>query len=738
MDVGELDRRHMLAGAGGLTLAAAIGGSLPAVAGATLADAGSLGAWTDWEGLPAYHYTGPIAFHPPAALAARVPDDPWFLLGNHRLTLFVHASGRLRLLSSARGWAAMNGLKGANTAVLAVDGAAHALVGADAAPDLTVAPGAACYRYALPGVEVTRTLATPPSARPGEGLSAVLVTLTLRNTGMAPRAIAYRETLTGAYKPIEAPWVDSSKRVRFESVGATEGGIALVRNRTIGIQPMLMSAPPLPSEYDPAPPMLWAAPVGSGGTAVQSATEVGVVATLTLAPGEARTLSFAFGHADDLAGIIAARARFGTAPPGDAPFARAWNAALPALARETDAQARREARWNAAAIEALTVWREYFGDCVVVQGTTYDFGWGWTGWTRDIAQQALPLARTNPALARSALRYILKRYTPDGESKPADSGYGYVMSTAWSPSDMQLYTFMFAAEYLARTGDASILSERIAWHPLHLGATGTGLEHLDAAFRFARDRVGVGAHGLMRMWNSDWNDMFYYAPHTAPYAVTWGSAESHLNTALAIVVLGRLAPELRRLSPDAGPLADAMAAWRGELLAAFIRDLGDRAFPRRAYLGPDGAVGESEMWLEPAAFALMIPELGLPRRRAIADALFARLAAGEPLGPRQIERAQAFHDLKPGQREDGGIWYALSGPAILGLLAFDPARARDLMRRWSMANFARVHPDLWTGAWSASDSLDSAQLPTAGTSINPPWCAHAHAWPLHCYLESVA
>ena len=384
------------------------------------------------------------------------------------------------------------------------------------------------------------------------------------------------------------------------------------------------------------------------------------------------------------------------------------------------------------------MWRDYFGDCVVVQGTTYDFGWGWTGWTRDIAQQALPLARTNPALARSALRYILKRYTPDGESKPADSGYGYVMSTAWSPSDMQLYTFMFAAEYLRHTNDASILSERIAWHPLHLGATGTGLEHLDAAFRFARDRVGVGEHGLMRMWNSDWNDMFYYAQHTAPYAVTWGSAESHLNTALAIVVLGRFAPELDRLSPHARPLATAMRAWRAELLGAFMRDMSERDFPRRAYLGPDGAVGEAEMWLEPAAFALMIPELGLPRRRRIADALFARLADAEPLGLRQIERAKAFHDLKPGEREDGGIWYALTGPAILGLLEFDPPRARDLMRRWSYANFARVHPGVWTGAWSASDSLDSERLSTGGTSINPPWCAHAHAWPLHAYLESVA
>ena len=728
----DTDRRAVLLG--GAVLAAA--GALPAFADpAALA---ALGGWTDWKGLPAFHYTGPIVFHPPAEVAGRIPDDPWFLIGNHRLTLFVHASGRLRLLASARGWAAMNGVEGRNAAVLSIDGTEHALVGRALPPDLCVAPGAARYVYSVAGVVVSRTLAAAPSATPGGGEAAVLVTLTVRNTESEVRRIGYRETITGEYRAVEAPWVDSSKRVRFESAGARHGDLAVVENRTTGIEPLLMSAPPLPSEYDPAPPLLWVAPVGEGFAATLSGTEIGVAGTFVLGPGETRTLRFAFGHADGAKQAMADRARLAAAPPGDAPFATEWNAVLPGLPGERDPQTRREARWNAGAIEAMTVWRDYYQDCVVAQGTAYDYGWGWTGWTRDVAQQALPLCRTNPALARSALRYILKRYTPDGESKPADSGYGYVMSTAWSPSDMQLYTFLFAAEYLTRTGDASILRERIAWHPMHLGAAGTGLEHLDAAFRFARDRVGVGAHGLMRMWNSDWNDMFYYAPHTAPYAVTWGSAESHLNTALAIVVLGRLAPELERLLPQAGPLAAAMRAWRAELLAAFLHDLGERDFPRRAYLGPDGAVGDKEMWLEPAAFALMIPELGMVRRRRLADALFARLATGEPLGPRQIERTQPFHDLKPGEREDGGIWFALTGPAILGLLEFDPPRALDLMRRWSWANFARVHPGVWTGAWSASDSLDSAQRTTAGTSIFPPWCAHAHAWPLHCYLEANA
>jgi len=151
----------------------------------------------------------------------------------------------------------------------------------------------------------------------------VLVTLTIRNTGTAARRIAYRETLTGEYRAIEAPWADSSKRVRFESVGATEGDIALVRNRTVGIEPLLISEPPLPSEYDPAPPSLWVAPIGDGLAATRSGTEVGVAGAFMLAPGETRALRFALGHADDMAALSAARALFAAAPPSEAPFARA-------------------------------------------------------------------------------------------------------------------------------------------------------------------------------------------------------------------------------------------------------------------------------------------------------------------------------------------------------------------------------------------------------------------------------
>ena len=53
----------------------------------------------------------------------------------------------------------------------------------------------------------------------------------------------------------------------------------------------------------------------------------------------------------------------------------------------------------------------------------------------------------------------------------------------------------------------------------------------------------------------------------------------------------------------------------------------------------------------------------------------------------------------------------------------------------SWADPAMRFPNYWTGRWSASDSLDSSLLPTNGLSTAIPWCAHAHAWPLYCYLR---
>ena len=720
-----IGRRTLLQGT------AALGAFTVAPAGLAATGLPDLGHWLDGPlDLPAYRYTGPLTFGGKAML----PDDPWFLLGNHRLTAFVHASGRLRWLSGERGWA---DLLSGFSAIATIDGKTIALtgVGAEAAigAEKTFGVGEARFIYALaPGLTLVRTLAVRPSTIVGQGDAAMLVTSNIVNTGPTPRKVTLHESGKPEYRPVRAPWVGALP-VQFATQVTHDPANRIARAATTATatRPLVLALRPRVSQYDAEPPTLWLAAIE--GCAIEG---FGVGATLTVAPGQSVRVQYAIGHAftsDALADRAAADALVTGSRDGG--FTHEWRRTVPTFAERPSGAARREAQWNAAMLDQMATWRDYYDETIVPQGTTYDYDWGLTLGTRDIAQHALPLCRTRPPLARSVLRYILKRTAPDGEIKLGDSGYGWIPEGSWVPSDQQLYTFLLAAEYLEKTSDASVLSERIAWHPVDTGSVATGLVHLEQAFVYLRDRIGVGAHGLVRLLNSDWNDLFYFWPKPLPYAELYGSAESHLNTALAVVALGRLAVQLERLSPAARPLAAAMAAWRHELLAAYLKDWGDRAFPRRAYLGKAGPVGEDEMWLEPVGFSLMIPEVPLATKRALAAAMEARLLAGEPLGPRQIERTIAQKDLQPGQRENGGVWFSLTGPVILGLATFDRARARSLSNRISFATYARMHPDAWTGAWTNSDSVDSARLLSGGLSAMAPWCAHAHAWPLQGWLE---
>jgi cellobiose phosphorylase len=190
-----------------------------------------------------------------------------------------------------------------------------------------------------------------------------------------------------------------------------------------------------------------------------------------------------------------------------------------------------------------------------------------------------------------------------------------------------------------------------------------------------------------------------------------------------------------RHDQSASDLTAAMREYRSQLLASWMTDLGDRAFPRRAWTSYSSALGDKEMWLEPQGFALQIPEFSDDRKRRLFDELRRRLLEGEVMGARQIETPVQQPGTPGGSRENGGFWYALNGPLILGVAKFDPNAAKDLWQRMTFANFARSFPDYWTGRWSASDSLDSSILKTSGLSENMVFCAHAHAWPLYCWLR---
>ncbi len=85
------------------------------------------------------------------------------------------------------------------------------------------------------------------------------------------------------------------------------------------------------------------------------------------------------------------------------------------------------------------------------------------------------------------------------------------------PAISSCYFFLLLAEYLRVTRDTSVLTDPIGYYPLNYSGRDTGLAHVRQAFLFLRDRIGVGPHGIILRWNSDWNDMFGWWPSAHPY-----------------------------------------------------------------------------------------------------------------------------------------------------------------------------------------------------------------------------
>jgi len=746
-----LTRRDFLAGAGALVLSSA----KPSVFAA--GGSAALGQWFDDDrGLPGYQYAGPLRFpeSPRENGTLLLPDDPYFLLGNYRLTLFTHVSGLYEILSGEGIWARLNCgdalWSGDNRATLEVAGQTHQLIGIDEPAAVAASRhfGVGFARYSYPlldGLQVTRKLSAPPSTSIKEGVSAFLMQVTLHNTGSTPLDLRYTETTRVNYQPILREGEKISVAYSSNPPRHLDDRTVLTEFAVQTRQPLTFPPAGQPSSVEQNPPALFVRSFENTATPIAAKDppghpSLGIECSLTVQAGEQREISFIVGYTRDpsLAALTLLTAKLrptaGSHKEIASAFAPAWSRVVPAFAAEANPALRREMRWNAAVLEAMATWRSYYDETVIPQGTMYDYQWGRMLSSRDIAQQALPLCHTNPAIARSTLRWLMKRIVPDGEIKLTDQGFGYVESSPQYTSDQQLYFFLLLAEYLRVTRDGSILNEEIQFYPRDTAIRASGLDHVRRAFLFLRDQIGVGYHGIVRRWNSDWNDMFFWWPTNASYNLAWLQGESHMNSTMLVVILGDLADHIDALYP-AAELTAALRQYRAQIYQAWLKDLGERAFSRRAWTDPGTALGDKDMWLEPQGYALLIPEFPVERKRKLFSELQSRLLAGEAMGARQIEQPSTHTGTPAGTRENGGFWYALHGPLVLGVASFDPAAAEDLLGRMTFANFAKHYPQYWAGQWSASDSLNSSRLSTGGLSVAMPYCAHAHAWPLYCYLR---
>ena len=716
----------------------------------------SVGHWgDDKNGLPCFHYTGkvPQESYLPNGDKANVPDDPWFLLGNYQLTLFAHASGRYELITGQRSWARMNQgadvNSGESTAIVEIDGGkVKKNLTEEQAKERIFGCGYAIYRYSVSDLEIERRFDVAPSEYIRDGVPTFLVSIKIRNLGKT-RKVKYTESLLANYMQMQYQR-QGSMPLQFTRKLSLSDDKSIVK-ATFTAQsddPLLLPSEDRMAAIDAYAPTLYLNGLSSVEAGYDEEGNLYGNKSLTLKRGETATVKVVIGYCfDDSDAAILSDA---STLRDITDFGMKWKRVIPEIADEKDTILRRELRWHAYNLEAMATYSRHYGETKIPQGTIYDYDWGQHASARDNFQHALPLVYYNPELCKSVMRYMAQRTTPYGDIRLIEYGNGFAETLPYCTSDQQLFFFQLISEYLRVTKDYAFLDEQTECFPKGSGASCSMLETTEHCFKYLKDVISRGQHGLVRLLNSDWNDNVFVLNKVVYNDVIY-TAESHLNSAMAIAILDKLSAALRTYSAKTADksrktmssnLAVSMEQYRHNVLESFLKDLGDRTFTRRMYF-EGKPIGDDNMYIEPQGFMLQIKELDEARKRRLYEEMQTRIYNNEKLGARQQQQPdKEGYGLEKGSRENGGMWYSMNGPIIVGLATFDKEEAMKRLRQLSFSNYARQFPQYWTSYWSASDNIESSLMPSEGLadqSLNyhtiPVFCAHPHAWLLYCYYK---
>lgn len=683
------------------------------------------GSWgEDPEGLPYYEYTGGVPFtaYDENGNRTELPEDPYFLLGNYRIGLIPHASGMYEILTAERGWARFN------ASPLRPD---YGVISSSLGEPSRMVSGVGFTRweYYLPdGINCKRVLSVRPSEAVNQGAPAFAVDVTFHNASDVEKAVSFSEALPLNYVPMYAQ-VQAKPTLGYKVETSAGAGLASASITAVPLRYTNVYSASEATPLDFYPPSFYLQKAGAEGDVYAAGDTLGFRASVSLKPGESRTLTFVGGIGKPVSGFLS-----GTQASPFGRFTALWKAALPDFSGEADPVFRREMTWHAHFVEASAKFGAYYGETFIPQGSVYSYHYGDNIAARDLLQALLPAIYINPALAKSALRHAIMHTHPDGEIERGDTGYGYVVPTIYQESDPQLYVFMAVGEYLRVTGDYGFLNEKVALSPAEFGKEDTVAGVLGRHFTYLRDVIGTGPHGLVKLLNSDWSDSFLhrYSPNT-----TMHEAESHLNSAMALAVIPEFAKQLSKAGY--AQLAKEISEYRDSLLKPYLEQLEGRSFsPRAAMKGK--VFGTDVVCIEPHSYLFGINELSPERKKEIYDYIYPRIA--DEWGLRTRDRS-LWGGTPEG--EDGGIWFALEYPLLLGVSTFDKDEAWRLLKAFSFDNYARLHPNYWVGHWTAPDELNSSLsrdglyafwtgMPDYRLCFQG-WCSHPHTWPLYCYFK---
>ncbi|MBX3221121.1 MAG: hypothetical protein KF795_11425 [Labilithrix sp.] len=424
---------------------------------------------------------------------------------------------------------------------------------------------------------------------------------------------------------------------------------------------------------------------------------------LELAPGEKRTLRFAYGYTAEGEAIAIDPAWRDPARDLRREQADALRSKLLYFATEREPFLHRELAWHASQVEVSTGYREYWDSHVVPQGSAYLYLHGADGALRDTALFAMPLVYTHPERAREQLRLAMGlAHAEDSRFSYAFQGHGRLddgLGIHSSPSDLDLFFLLAMIEYLGATGDVAFLDERVSYWPRRAENEATVLAHVTRAVRHLFDAVGTGEHGLVRLHSGDWSDgIVFRAPDRA---LAKAKGESVPNTQMALHVLPLVAD---LVEPGAPELADEI---RGRLpaLASAARAAVVSGYFGRAYFGDGKLVGADAIDLEAQVWGLVAPILSPGERAALSTRVRDELDLPSPIGAPLTRGAE--------------VWPAISHLLTWGYTRDDDERAFAHFARNSLAARARAFPEAWHGIWSGPDGVSSTTGRTWASPVTP-------------------
>ncbi|MCX8072741.1 MAG: hypothetical protein N3C12_09855 [Candidatus Binatia bacterium] len=391
---------------------------------------------------------------------------------------------------------------------------------------------------------------------------------------------------------------------------------------------------------------------------------------------------------------------------------------LPSPLLPGETSLRLELLWHLACLRQLAVYDDYLERTFVTQGSAYLFLHGVHGAPRDYAVAAVALLPFDPDLARSTIESMMLLTQPDGAMYYLHAGRGWCSGALVheSPSDLPIFLMWAVSEYVEHSGDERFLDQRLPFYPKHAGWASTVQDRLELAYRWLKQRLGTGAHGLLRVGSGDWMDPLALMVRRSKRFHAVG--ESGLNTAFAVHALRRAAHLLKRRRPCT---AHAMVTFADELAHAMHAQWTGQWF-LRGWDGSDHPIGHDHLFADVQAFCLIAGIGTEEERKGLAEEVYQRCILPSPIGACILDRPHwsRLGLLPPGWDCNGGVWAAINAFLCWGLAQCRPDLARDLFERMRFSARAAAYPNIWYGLWSGPDCFNAHYARRPGETFHLP------------------